>query len=204
MNAAILGYLHGPELRRVGRTAPPGHHDRRHERRHIADHPHGYQVCDVDGRPELLQLHRADERQDQAEQERDERYDAERIGSGLLNQETQIRPAVAGPSAQEPAERLRGLAQEPHFGHGRVPHSEPEAAGHGQPWFPLRCDPGAPALWHGARQVHQAPHAVGKARPLDRNTPLVRRILHPLKKGEDAAVPTPESPRVISHARRRW
>ena len=57
------------------------------------------QVGDVDLRAELLELHRADEGEDQADQEADQRDDRQRLGAGLLDEQQQVGAAEAGLAA---------------------------------------------------------------------------------------------------------
>ena len=63
------------------------------------------QVGDVDAGAELLQLHGADERDDHADEEADQRDDRQRLGAALLDDQREVAPAEARAPGDEPSER---------------------------------------------------------------------------------------------------
>src|SRR5947208_2088634 len=91
---------------------PARHDDGRHDAADLAGHRDGDQVGDEDRRPELLELDRADEGQDQSDQEADQRYDAERARAAVLDDEEEIGGTKPRASAQEGAEGEQALADE--------------------------------------------------------------------------------------------
>ena len=62
----LLGHLHGAELGGEGGAGAAGHDDGGHQRAHLARHGDADQVGDVDLGAELLELHGADEGEDDA------------------------------------------------------------------------------------------------------------------------------------------
>ena len=70
------------------------------------------QVGDRDRRAELLELHGAHEGENHADQETDQRDDAERVGAAILDRDHQINPPVARTAGHEPAKRDRHRAEE--------------------------------------------------------------------------------------------
>ena len=108
----LLRHLHRAELGGEGGAGAAGHDDAGHHRAHLAHDGDADQIGDVDGGPELLQLHGADEGHDDADQKADERDDRQRVGADLLHVEPQVVHAEARPAAHQGAEGERQLAQE--------------------------------------------------------------------------------------------
>ena len=109
----LLVHLHGAELGGKAGAGAPGHDDAGHDRRQLAHRRDGDQVGDVDAGAELLELHGAHEGDDQADQEVDQRDDAQRIRPALLQHEQDVAPLEDRRAAQEAPEGQGGLTQEP-------------------------------------------------------------------------------------------
>ena len=99
----LLGHLHGAELRGERGAGAAGHDDAGHQRAHLVHDGDADQVGDVDLGAELLELDRADEGHDDADQEADQRDDRQRVGAGLLHEQQQVAAAEAGAAAQRVA-----------------------------------------------------------------------------------------------------
>ena len=74
---------------------------------HLAHHGDRHQVRDVDLRAEAQKLNGADERQDHADQNADERDDRQRMGATFLDEHREILAAQAGPTARQARSRQR-------------------------------------------------------------------------------------------------
>ena len=80
----LLVDAHRADLGRERRAGAAGEQDRRHQRPELAQHRQADQVGDEDLGAEALHRHRRLEREDHAEQERDQRDDRQRVGADLL------------------------------------------------------------------------------------------------------------------------
>ena len=84
---------HRADLGGERRARAAGEQDRRHQRAELAQHREADQVGDEDLRAEPAHRYRRLEREDHAEQERDQRDDRQRVGADALADAPDVLPA---------------------------------------------------------------------------------------------------------------
>src|SRR5262249_42787630 len=81
-------------------AVPPRHDDGGHDAADLTRHRDGHQVRHEDRCAELLELDRADEREDEPDQEADQAHDAERARPAVLDDDEQVARSKPRPAAE--------------------------------------------------------------------------------------------------------
>ena len=108
----LLVDAHRADLRGERSPRSPGEQDRRHQRTELAQHREPDQVGDEDLGAEALHRDRGLEREDHAEQERDERDDRQAVGARPLGDAPDVAPADGVRMRERVGERSGGFADE--------------------------------------------------------------------------------------------
>ena len=157
------------------------------------------QVGDVERGAEPLQLHGADERDDDAGDERHERHDRQRLHAALLDEQCEVAPADVGAAGDEAAKGGRRIADERQRVDGHIPGTtradtdllEPRGGD-----VDRTC-----ALPLGDRlgEPQQALHGRRQAAAVDRHAVPSGRVLHPRDEGQHPGVPMLQPGQVEDH-----
>ncbi len=143
----------------------------------------------VDICAELLELDRADERHDQAEQQRDDGDDRQGLHAALLRIEQKVGAAEAGASAQEPPKSKHDLTEKIERARSALGETKRPAADGGNEREMRRCARRVFALRHGRRERDQAPQAVRQPAQIDGRTGLAAKGKKLQNKSDERAVP---------------
>ena len=109
----FFGHPHHAELRGDGRAGAAGDQDRRQQRPEFADDAHAEDVDEVDVAAEAAQLLRRQVGQHHADQEADQRGDAQRLEAGVVDVGRNFAPRAAVRRRDEAAQVQHQLADQP-------------------------------------------------------------------------------------------
>ena len=121
----LLGDLHAAQFGRESGAGAACHDDAGHERAQLAQHAVPDEVRDVVAGAEALEHDDAEEGDDHADEQRDQRYDGECAGTVRLHDHPELAPAHAHPPAQQLGAALDHLARERDRDLRRIPRGEP-------------------------------------------------------------------------------
>ena len=184
----LLGDLHAPQLGGERGAGAAGNDDARHQRSHLAQHAEPDQVRGVVARAEPLEHDDAEEGDDDADEQRDERHDGECARAVGLHDDPELAPAHAHASEQHLGAALRHLSRKRERGHPRVPGGD---AGEPNPCRERkRRGLGVHgALRHGAGEREKAGDPGGEALGRERELMRLAILLSLPKEDQEAAVP---------------
>ena len=139
--------------------------------------------------PNCSQLHGAHEGEDDADQETDQRDDAESVGAAILDRDHQIDPPITRAAGHEPAKRDRHRSEERNEAADRL------GVGDGRGAYALdqrrasRSGTRVLRFGNGLGQFDQPPESAGKTRGIDRHVARMTEFEHFRDEGDKAAIP---------------
>src|SRR5690606_20233635 len=134
----------------------------------------------VDARTELLELHGADEGEDQSDEEADQRDDRQRARAGALDQDEEVAALVAGATDQEARERDRDLADEREELRRVAPERDRPVPDPLEDALPFAGRARLALLRNGVGELEEPAEPGGKAAEIERDLPLLGELAHTL------------------------